>query len=95
MNLRSPAAALSSALLLSFALVDCTSAEPHEAPPECDEIASLCHAAGEIDAEAEHCHEQAHEGDLEVCLDIQDECLALCEAVLGAGGAGGQGGATH
>jgi len=95
MKLRSPAAALAAAFLLSFALVDCTSAEPHEPPPECDEIASICHEAGEIDEDAEHCHEQAHDGDLELCLEIQDECLALCEAVLGIGGAGGQGGASH
>lgn len=81
--------------LASAAFVNCTSASTHEPIPECDEIASLCHAAEDVSAEAASCHEEAHAGDLDVCLQIHDDCIALCEDLLGMGGAGGAGGAAH
>jgi|GEM_PF-2420173 len=87
------AVAWSVPLFVSAALVNCTSAstEPHY--EECDEIASLCHPAEDISEEAAACHEQAHDGDLDLCLEIHDDCVALCEEILGVGGAGGGGGA--
>jgi hypothetical protein len=81
--------------LAAFALLNCTSASTHEPVPECDEIASLCHAAEDLSEDAASCHEQAHAGDVDVCLQIHDDCVALCEDLLGVGGAGGQGGAAH
>src|SRR5688500_8322297 len=80
-------------VLAAFALVNCTAADTHEPVPECDEIASLCHAAEELSADAASCHEEAHAGDLDVCLQIHDECMDMCQDLLGLGGAGGQGGA--
>jgi len=88
-----PALALGLSLLFSLALVDCSSADTHESPEECEEIASLCHPAAELDEDAADCHNQAHEGELSICLEIQEDCLALCGALVGYGGAGGGGGA--
>jgi len=86
-------AAFALVLPLCLALIDCTGDEEHEEPKLCQEISSVCHTAGETDVDSEICHEQAHYGDLEICEEIYDECMATCEAVLGIGGAGGAGGA--
>lgn len=94
MNLRS-LAAFALTLPACLALIDCSSAEePHDEPEICQEISSVCHPAGEVDAESEICHEQAHEGDAQLCEDIYSDCMATCEAVLGMGGGGGAGGAA-
>jgi hypothetical protein len=92
MNLRA-SVAWSIALALSAAFVSCSSGsdEPHE---ECDEIATLCHEVADVSEAATLCHDQAHAGDLEACHEIHHECLALCEDLLGVGGAGGDAGAS-
>lgn len=62
--------------------------------PKCAALGALCHAAGEIDADAEECHDLGHEGNAAACADGFAACATLCLAVLeqveeGAGGAGG------
>jgi hypothetical protein len=68
---------------------------------KCQELGAYCHDAGELDADAQECHEIMHEAE-DGCMDRYDECKAICEAVLegasgsaGAGGAAGAGGNTH
>ena len=55
---------------------------------ECQALGSYCHDAGEIDAEAQECHEEMHEAE-EGCVDRLDECQAICDAVYDQGGSGG------
>lgn len=64
--------------------------------PKCAALGELCHAAGEIDADAEECHDLGHEGNAVACAEGFDACATLCLAVLeqveeGAGGAAGAG----
>lgn len=46
--------------------------------PTCAEIASACH--GSTDATGETCHEEAHAASTteQQCLQMREECLALC-----------------
>lgn len=68
--------------------------------PKCAALGALCHAAGEIDAEADACHEIGHVGDADACADSFAACATLCLAVLetlegdGEGGGGSGGGAS-
>lgn len=60
--------------------------------PKCAALGSLCHEAGEIDVDAQECHELGHEGNAAACADGFEACAMLCLAVLeqveaGAGGA--------
>jgi hypothetical protein len=69
------------------------------ADAKCAALGSLCHEAGEIDADASACHELGHEGNAAACADGFDACATLCLAVLeqaeaGEGGAGGGGAAN-
>jgi large repetitive protein len=69
------------------------------ADPKCTALGSLCHEAGEIDDDAQQCHQLGHEGNAAACADGFEACATLCLAVLkqveaGAGGAGGAGGAA-
>jgi hypothetical protein len=65
--------------------------------PKCAALGALCHAAGEIDADAEECHDLGHEGNAAACAEGFDACAILCLAVLEHvdEGAGGAGGAAH
>lgn len=86
-------------------IATCTDKEigPNANDAKCIALGSLCHPAGEVDAEAEACHALGHDGVAADCAEKFDECAALCLAVLetlehgGAGGAahGGAGGAAH
>jgi hypothetical protein len=58
---------------------------------ECQELGLFCHDPGEIDAEAQECHELMHEA-ADGCLDRLEECRAICQAVIDATGSGGAGG---
>lgn len=50
--------------------------------PVCSELAELCHEAGEAgDADAEACHDVAHEADEAACEAQLESCQAICEAV--------------
>jgi hypothetical protein len=47
--------------------------------PICSEISEACHEPGEAgDAEAEACHDIAHEADEDACEAERERCLALC-----------------
>jgi hypothetical protein len=66
---------------------------------KCVALGSLCHEAGEIDAEAEACHEVGHVGNASDCAEQFDACATLCLAVLeqaegNVGGSGAGGGAS-
>jgi len=63
----------------------------HEEPAVCKEISSVCHDADEGEGMAFECHQQAHEGDAEVCEMIHDECIAFCTGA-GTGESGGSSG---
>lgn len=65
-----------------------------ELPPECDDLATLCHGVRDVSAEAEVCHDEGHRGDLARCLEIHDQCVSLCEGLVAAAGAGGLGGGS-
>jgi hypothetical protein len=61
-------------------------------PPECEEIGSACHEAGETDAEAEECHHNAHDvWTRDECIANRASCLAICEMPdAGPNDAGGE-----
>ena len=70
--------------------------------PKCAALGSLCHEAGEIDADAEACHDVGHVGNAAACAEQFASCATLCLAILdtieeggaGAGGAASGGAAT-
>lgn len=63
----------------------------------CAALGSLCHDAGEVDADAQACHELGHIGNAADCAASFVECATLCLGILeeleepGAGGAAGAG----
>jgi hypothetical protein len=61
--------------------------------PKCAALGSLCHEAGEIDAEAKECHEVGHVGNAANCAASFDSCATLCLAILDTIEGGGEGGA--
>jgi hypothetical protein len=78
--------------------------------PECIELGEVCHDPGLVlGGQYDECHDIGHVEDGKACLEVYDECIALCESAhLGEGGAGGEshheagaggeshaGGATH
>jgi hypothetical protein len=63
----------------------------HETVEECEALGEMCHGLNE--PLADECHEIGHDGDADVCLEREEECLAHCMQVAAAGGAGGHGGA--
>jgi hypothetical protein len=47
--------------------------------PICAEISQACHEPGDAgNAEAEACHEIAHEADEEACEAERERCVTLC-----------------
>jgi hypothetical protein len=67
------------------------------ADAKCAALGSLCHEAGEIDAEAQACHEVGHVGNAGECAKQFAACATLCLAVLEAaeGSVGGAGGGAN
>ncbi len=54
--------------------------------PSCLAIVTACHEPGEAgDADAEACHEVAHDADEAACTEQEADCVALCEAVTAGG----------
>lgn len=61
--------------------------------PKCAALGSLCHEAGEIDQDAQECHELGHVGNAAKCAASFESCATLCLAILDTI-EGGQGGAS-
>lgn len=61
--------------------------------PKCAALGSLCHEAGEIDADAQECHELGHVGNAANCAASFESCATLCLAILDTIEGGGEGGA--
>jgi hypothetical protein len=61
-----------------------------EAPTVCRVLGELCHAADTGSGAAAECHELGHVGDVAVCEQEFDGCIATCvDTGGGEGGAGG------
>ncbi len=66
-----------------------------EAPTVCRVLGELCHQADTGDGAASECHDLGHVGDVAVCEQEFDGCIATCvDAGGGEGGAGGGAGST-
>jgi hypothetical protein len=61
--------------------------------PKCAALGSLCHEAGEINEDAQACHELGHVGNAANCATSFDSCATLCLAILDTIEEGGEGGA--
>jgi hypothetical protein len=67
-------------VLLALSLFACAD-HAADLGPSCLAIVEACHEPGEAgDADAEACHEVAHDADEAACTEQEADCVALCEA---------------
>jgi hypothetical protein len=76
-------------LALGLALAGCgeSTPDPHEEEGACGEISEACHGVDTGTGAIAECHDVAHEGVLTACEEREAECVALCQAAAGDGGA--------
>jgi hypothetical protein len=58
----------------------------HDDHPECMPIIEACHPKDVGEGRVNECHTIGHDGTAAECAEVEDECVAVCEAAPDPGG---------